>query len=217
MREILLGVLVVAAAGTAAAAPPSCPPGYFPATGQTTEFTADRKGAPGAVVPGDGAIQAGATLSYVDNGNGTVTDLNTGLMWENKVPETDAACTAANQADRDIRCAQNTYPWASLTQDTIFDWLEDLNASAFAGYTDWRIPNLKELQSILDYGRDHPAIHPVFVTPDAFEFDLGYWTSTTHWEKPEDAWIGIFTQGVMGRATKTNVGGVVRAVRAGCM
>ena len=46
----------------------------LPATGQTSSF-----------VPGDdGVIQAGAPLSYTNNGDGTVTDNNTGLMWEKK-------------------------------------------------------------------------------------------------------------------------------------
>src|SRR5437899_1127498 len=44
----------------------------FPATGQTTSFHAGD----------DGATQAGAPLSYTDNGDGTITDENTGLMWE---------------------------------------------------------------------------------------------------------------------------------------
>ena len=71
------------------------PASHFPATGQTTCWDAA-----GTVIPScmacwfvggriqcglnghDGAIQAGATLAYVDNGNGTITDANTGLMWE---------------------------------------------------------------------------------------------------------------------------------------
>ena len=46
----------------------------FPASGQTTAY------GPGS----DGDVQAGAPLSYTDNGDGTITDPNTGLMWEKK-------------------------------------------------------------------------------------------------------------------------------------
>src|SRR5438094_9253656 len=46
----------------------------FPATGQTMSFQSGD----------DGAIQAGAPLSYTDNGDGTITDNNTGLVWEKK-------------------------------------------------------------------------------------------------------------------------------------
>jgi hypothetical protein len=57
-----------------------------PATGQTTAYTADKNdGIGGAIaVPDDGTVEAGATLSYTDNGDGTITDNNTGLMWEKK-------------------------------------------------------------------------------------------------------------------------------------
>ena len=62
----------VAAALSGGSPPPPC--AQFPATGQT------RVHRPGD----DGAIQAGATLSYTDTGNGTIFDNNTGLEWEKK-------------------------------------------------------------------------------------------------------------------------------------
>lgn len=117
----------------------------FPATGQTTAYTADKNdGIDGAVaVPDDGTVQAGTTLNYQDNGDGTITDLNTGLMWEKK-DDTGGL----HQWD-------NTYVWSGDgSQETIWDWLDDINAeggTGFAGHSDWRIPNVKELQSIVNY------------------------------------------------------------------
>ncbi len=65
----------VAAALSGSPLPPPCQ--EFPATGQTT-----------SVRPGDdGDIEAGATLSYTDTGNGTIIDSNTGLQWEKKSDE----------------------------------------------------------------------------------------------------------------------------------
>src|SRR5437773_4101103 len=84
-RQGLIGVAVAAVlgcwAGIAGAQLPArrCEAAHlsrqaFPATGQTTVFhTGD-----------DGDIQAGATLSYTDNGDGTITDNNTCLIWEKK-------------------------------------------------------------------------------------------------------------------------------------
>jgi hypothetical protein len=65
---------------------PPAPCQQFPASGQTTAYQADKNDdIAGAVdVPDDGTVQAGATLSYTDNGDGTITDNNTGLMWEKK-------------------------------------------------------------------------------------------------------------------------------------
>ncbi|GAB5556848.1 MAG: hypothetical protein SchgKO_10610 [Schleiferiaceae bacterium] len=77
---------------------------------------------------------------FSDNGDGTITDSATGLMWQ--------------QADDG-----NTYDW----QDAL-DYAENLS---LAGHSDWRLPNAKELQSIVDYSRSpnstsSPAIAPLF-------------------------------------------------------
>ena len=104
---------------------------------------------------------------FVDNGDGTITDRATGLMW--------------SQAD-DGGQGMN---W----QDALA-WVEQMNAENYLGYDDWRLPDAKELQSIVDYGRSpdttgSAAIDPVFqatgITNEAGQADYGfYWTGTTH-------------------------------------
>ncbi|MGH8864149.1 MAG: hypothetical protein ACREVZ_05825 [Burkholderiales bacterium] len=56
----------------------------FPATGQTRCWNSDGNVIPCRGTGQDGDIQAGATLKYKDNGNGTITDRNTKLVWEKK-------------------------------------------------------------------------------------------------------------------------------------
>lgn len=101
---------------------------------------------------------------FVDNGDGTVTDLVTGLMWQ--------------KAD----------------DGTGRDWEESLEYAEnleLATYSNWRLPNVKELQSIVDYSRSPqttqpPAIDPVFETTEINdpEGNSGqypfFWSSTTH-------------------------------------
>ena len=89
--------------------------------------------------------------SFVDNGDGTVTDNATGLMWQQ---EDDG----------------NTYNWK--------DALAYATSSELAGHTDWRLPNTKELQSIVDYDKTtFPAIdEDYFVCTND---DSWFWSSTT--------------------------------------
>ncbi len=107
------------------------------------------------------------TNKFSDNGDGTITDSATGLMW--------------SQDDSDT----------ALNWEESFDWVTQKNSETHLGQSDWRLATIKELQSILDYSRapktdGTAAINPLFscseitvedgVTKD-FPF---YWSSTTH-------------------------------------
>ena len=188
----------------------SQPAGGFPATGQTTAF------GPAS----DGAVQAGAALSYTDNGDGTITDNNTGLMWEKK------------DDSGGIHDKDNRYGWSTGTNNmdgditTIF--LATLNAgSGFAGHTDWRIPNGKELHSIVNLEVRNPTIDPAFhqaatctgctdVTLGACSCtaSLNYWSSTSVASDPLNAWVVHFDFGEV-RRELTPFSFRVRAVRGG--
>ena len=109
---------------------------------------------------------------FHDNGDGTIADRATGLTWA----KVDSGHLKAG-----------TNKDGKLNWEQALRWAEDLQ---YAGHSDWRLPNAKELQSIVDYTRSpettrSAAIDPIFsVTPirDA----LGkvnyafYWSSTTH-------------------------------------
>ncbi len=109
---------------------------------------------------------------FVDNSDGTVTDRATGLTWM------QMDCAALNAGRRGD---------GKLNWQEALEWAEKLE---LAGYSDWRLPNAKELHSIVDYTRSpdttgSAAIHPVFQsTPIANEgghLDFGhYWTGTSH-------------------------------------
>src|SRR5262249_38123095 len=92
---------------------------------------------------------------FVDNGDGTVTDHCTGLMWQKEAA--------------DIRVGQ----WCDALA-----YCEDLS---LAGHDDWRLPNVRELESIVDYGRIDPAIDPEFGASSSY-----YWSST--WAGLHYAW-----------------------------
>jgi hypothetical protein len=152
-RALMVAVLLAGAfaVGTPARA------GQFLATGQTTSYQADKNdGVAGPVdAPDDGALLRGAALRYLDKSD-TIVDLNTRLEWEKKC----LSCGGLHQLS-------SLYVWsADGSQETIWDWIEDINAEnggkGFAGHSDWRVPNVRELQSIVDYGRFDPTSDPVF-------------------------------------------------------
>lgn len=78
-----------------------------------------------------------------------------------------------------------------------------------AGHDDWRLPNLTELQSIVDYGRDDPSIDPVFGAVSDY-----YWTSDTYTTTPALAWVVHFVHGHTVDFGKSNRY-YVRPVRSG--
>lgn len=186
-------------------------------TGQTIAYTVDKNdGIAGPVsVPDDGTLEVGTPLAYADNGDGTVTDLNTGLIWEKK------------SDDGGLHDWDNQYRWdGDGTQETIWDWLDDVNAeggSGFAGHSDWRIPNAKELESIQRLEGGTPAaVHPVFstacnpsctvITCSCTKGSTGYWSSTTVAANPPLAWYVSFQLGATLSSPKTQLF-FVRAVR----
>src|SRR5262252_6568341 len=95
--------------------------GNLPATGQTTEYQARSNGDAMPVhVPDDGTLQRGATLKYKLLKDGTVKDMNTGLIWEMKC-NTGAGCPALHDVN-------TTYLWTGNgATDTIWNWLAEIN------------------------------------------------------------------------------------------
>ena len=84
------------------------------------------------------AVRGGqSSNSFVDNSDGTITDTSTGLMWQKAT-------------------APGTYTW-----EQALTYCENLTLPA-GGYSDWRLPNRNELQSIVDYSRYNPAIDTTF-------------------------------------------------------
>jgi hypothetical protein len=150
----------------------------------------------GAACPGqDGAYATGCPPEdrFVDNGDGTVTDTCTGLMWQQDTADVDGDGHVTFESDRITWCEALAY----------------CDNLSFAGHDDWRLPNVQELQSIVAYGRSGPAIDPVFGTLSSC-----YWSSTSVAGDPGYAWHVGFGGGSIGYGRKV-VGFNVRAVRSG--
>jgi hypothetical protein len=150
-------------------------------------------------------------VRFIDNGDGTITDLQTGLMWEKKV----AGATCLN-------CVDDRYSWDAA----MIDWLDRLNGrlinspneGGVAGHSDWRLPTLAELQTIVELNASgcaegSPCIDPIF-GPSTSSLSSLYWSASTPADFPEDAWFVDFSDGDV-NADRKNGTYHVRAVRGG--
>ena len=190
----------------------------LPATGQSICYdeTGEAIDCTNGVYPGqDGAYRIGCPTGgrFVDNGDGTVTDRCTGLMWQR------------------ITASRSGGGGVSAMEDELFTWGEALRycedlilcrdgtwttdpavASSHGGgkYNDWRLPSVRELQGIVDYGRAGPACDPLFDTrPEA------YWSSTSDAADPAGAWAVHFFNGCVEDDATKDLFRFVRAVRTG--
>ena len=110
--------------------------------------------------------------NFIDNLDGTITDSATLLMW--------------SKSDNGI----------GLNWEESLNWIYQKNQENYLGYSDWRLPNAKELQSIVDYSRspqtsNSAAIDPLFEVTTIIDEGGGinypfFWTSTTHADGPPD-------------------------------
>ena len=130
----------------------------LPDTGQTQSFTDTF---------GEDSDYTINPPSYTDNGDGTVTDNVTSLMWQ--------------QEDDDTR----------RTWDEACSYCDDL---ALAGHSDWRLPSKKELMGIVDYGTGSPTIDTTYFLGTNVSY---YWSSTTYANNSSYAWSVHFNVGIV--------------------
>ena len=145
----------------------------------------------------DGTYQAGIAFSYqtadpAANGEVVTIDNVTGLMW-------------ASDGDAGGCFYGGTKSWG----DAIL-WA---NILGFAGYTDWRLPNRRELESLVDVGGGGfaPPIYNYTYFPHT-KWDDDYWSSTSDFDHPGLAWDVYFGNGDVNLSAKTD-DKYVRAVR----
>ncbi len=163
----------------------------------------------------DGDDRAGLGLTLRDAGNGTIADGNTRLVWE--------------KLSRDGGVHERN---TLLTWEQALAKVAQLNtAPCFAGICSWRLPNVKELQSIVDFERKSPAFAKAFLkkcqpgctvetcscTPVGAAGTLGgFWSSTTNRSATSQAWQVQHATGATAAVAKSATGSVRAVAEPSC-
>ena len=134
----------------------------------------------------DGYYHKGVSwgLRFTDNGNGTVTDNLTGLIWL-----------------KEANC------WGHVTWSQALTYAHGL-VNGQCGLTDgsiagdWRLPNVKEMASLIDYDYYNPPMHMSYLFTNVQPYT--YWSSTTDTNDSFYAWHVSMIYGGVGGAWKTN-------------
>ena len=145
---------------------------------------------PCAMTGQDGELQRGVDWPaprFTDNLDGTVADNLTGLIW---LQDANCASFFAPIDFEDALAEAN-----GLSQG--FCGLIDGSAAG-----DWRLPNIKELLSLVDYSQSSPALpsgHPFVSVQSSF-----YWSSSSYVPNPSNAWAVAMANGVGTDVSKSN-------------
>lgn len=153
-----------------------------------------------SLYPGDdGALQTGVAWPsprFTVNGDGTVTDRLTGLMW---LQDTRCMATSYPEFDNDYNAGDGEVTWQHA-----LDFVAGINDGTYpdcgAGYTDWHLPNNREFLSLIDRGERLAAGVPSFPSDHPFlggEWNHAYWSATNPLAPgpPATAWGLIPTGG----------------------
>ena len=172
---------------------------FVPRTGQTTCFDVNGAVATCAGSGQDGEKLVGAswpTQRFTDNGNGTVTDNLTRLVWLK-----NADCFG-----------QQTWAGALASVAGLQSSACGLSDGSSAGQ--WFLPNRKELLSLIDRARNNPAL--TASQPFTALQSIGYWTSTTYSLNNSLAWLIDLGSGAVGTLSKSDNSRVL-PLRATCL
>jgi len=156
-------------------------------TGQTTCYDINGNVITCTGTGQDGELQQGVSWPsprFTDNGDQTVTDSLTNLMWTK-----DASAPTVGT------CAGGSKTWQGA-----LNYVACLNTNSYLGHNDWRLPNRKEIYSLKDFSRYNPSIPAG--NPFTNVQSSSFWSSTSYASSPSFAWYVLMWDGFVNGANK---------------
>ena len=146
--------------------------------------------------PGTNIQPSNPDIAYSPSADGsTVTHKPTGLIWKRCAEgQTGSSCSGS----------ATTHTWAQA--------LSLASTSSFAGQTDWRLPNLKELRSLVEECRSNPSINDTIFPAVLTSWD--FWSGSPYAGNSNESWVVSFDNGYVGYGGRNN-SAAVRLVRGG--
>ena len=135
-----------------------------------------------------GADTTTATDRFTINTDGTVSDSETGLMWQR--------CSYSQTYNEDTELCEGSTP--------SINWQEALRGAkndTTADYDDWQVPNIKELASILEHSCTEPSINEDVFLGTKLQ---NYWSNTSGVSTMSSAWVYQFDSGLNSLHAKTS-------------
>lgn len=163
----------------------------LPKTGQAACFDTNGVAISCAGTGQDGELQIGATWPqprFSDNGDQTVTDNLTGLIWTR---DANLMITRDSFFDNDGRNSDGAVTWQGA-----LDYVKTLNREEYLGFSDWRLPNRIELASVMNYVETNPFAWLNW--QGIFNVQNNYWTSATVASTTGNAWNVHATGAILG-------------------
>ncbi len=186
-----------------------CPASGEPFYGQDAQYQGPKRsytklGSGGVELPDNATIADGWIMTR---------DNVTGLIWEIKTE------------DGTVHDKYNTYFWCDQNPDTnggdeglcgkgvidTKDFIDALNSSKFGGYSDWRLPTIKELSTLVSFGISSQGV-AIDMTYFPNTLSFGYWSATTDANSTSNAWRAYSNVGLV--VPNKIYDGYVRAVRS---
>jgi hypothetical protein len=171
----------------------------LPRTGQTTCYDSSGNVISCINTGQDGDLQKGVAWPnprFVANSDTTITDNLTGLAW---APNGNIMLIRDPRWEKQSPAADGAVTWQHA-----LDYVAKLNAENYLGHNDWRLPNFKELRSLLNIAQPDTS---AWLNNQGFTNAQGgdyYWSSTSYANDAAKAWVVDMTYGNANYFLKTN-------------